>query len=944
VWEPSTFDHNQTQFQLVGKHTTVNCIECHSAGYTNTASDCYSCHNQDFTEAEEPNHQTNNFSHNCLDCHDVNGWEPSTFDHNQTSFQLTGGHTNVSCSDCHSSGYTNTTTDCYSCHTQDFNEADEPNHQTNNFSHNCLDCHDVNNWSPATFDHNQTSFQLTGGHKNVTCIDCHITGYNNTSTDCYSCHTQDFNEVSDPNHLTSNFSQSCINCHTVNSWTPATFDHSQTNFQLTGGHINVSCTDCHSSGYNNTPTDCYSCHTQDFNDVSDPNHQTNNFSHSCLDCHNVNGWTPAMYDHNQTSFQLTGGHKNVACIDCHSSGYNNTPIDCYSCHTQDFNGVSDPNHQDNSFSYNCLDCHDVNGWTPATYEHNQSGFLSTGGHKNVACIDCHSSGYNNTPSDCYSCHTQDFNGVSDPNHQTNSFSHNCLDCHDVNGWTPATYDHNQSGFQSTGGHKNVACIDCHSSGYNNTPSDCYSCHTQDFNNVSDPNHQTNNLSHDCLDCHDVNSWSPATFDHNQTSFQLTGGHKYVSCIDCHSSGYNNTPTNCYSCHTQDFNNVSDPNHQTNNFSHNCLDCHDVNNWSPATFDHNQTGFQLQGGHYNVSCIDCHSSGYNNTPTDCYSCHTQDFNNVSDPNHQTNNFSHSCLNCHTINKWTPATFDHNQTDFQLTGGHNNVSCVDCHSSGYNNTPTDCYSCHTQDFNGVSNPNHQTNNLSHSCLNCHTINAWEPATFDHNQTGFQLTGGHNNVSCIDCHSSGYNNTPSDCYSCHTQDFNNVSDPNHQTNNFSHNCLNCHTVNAWEPATFDHDKTDFPLTGQHRYEDCTNCHSSGYSNISTDCYSCHQSDYNNTSDPNHASVQFPTQCQDCHNTSDWDQSTWDHDAQYFPIYSGEHREEWNDCTDCHVSQGNYQHFECINCHEHNRNDTDEDHDEVDNYQYISTRCYECHPNGDE
>ena len=41
--------------------------------------------------------------------------------------------------------------------------------------------------------------------------------------------------------------------------------------------------------------------------------------------------------------------------------------------------------------------------------------------------------------------------------------------------------------------------------------------------------------------------------------------------------------------------------------------------------------------------------------------------------------------------------------------------------------------------------------------------------------------------------------------------------------------------------------------------------------------------------------------------------HDA-YFPIYSGKHKGEWNDCVDCHIQSSNYKIFSCINCHEHN------------------------------
>ncbi len=160
----------------------------------------------------------------------------------------------------------------------------------------------------------------------------------------------------------------------------------------------------------------------------------------------------------------------------------------------------------------------------------------------------------------------------------------------------------------------------------------------------------------------------------------------------------------------------------------------------------------------------------------------------------------------------------------------------------------------------------------------------------------------------------------------------------------CLDCHTTQAWEPATFDHANTNFPITGAHVPLNCIDCHAAGYVNTPTDCFSCHDTDYNNTNSPNHQAAGFPTDCMVCHNTSNWNQTTWDHDGQYFPIYSGKHQGEWNNCVDCHVVPTNYQVFECIFCHEHNRPDMDDDHSEVTGYVYESTACLNCHPDGED
>ena len=53
---------------------------------------------------------------------------------------------------------------------------------------------------------------------------------------------------------------------------------------------------------------------------------------------------------------------------------------------------------------------------------------------------------------------------------------------------------------------------------------------------------------------------------------------------------------------------------------------------------------------------------------------------------------------------------------------------------------------------------------------------------------------------------------------------------------------------------------------------------------------------------------------------------------------------CTDCHVVAGNFQIFECIECHEHNQSDMARKHDEVGGYVWESQACLECHPDGKE
>ena len=89
---------------------------------------------------------------------------------------------------------------------------------------------------------------------------------------------------------------------------------------------------------------------------------------------------------------------------------------------------------------------------------------------------------------------------------------------------------------------------------------------------------------------------------------------------------------------------------------------------------------------------------------------------------------------------------------------------------------------------------------------------------------------------------------------------------------------------------------------------------------------------------------ECTTCHtSTVTWKGATFDHDQQYFPIYSGKHLQKWSTCADCHVNSSNYTVFECILCHEHsNKSKVDADHQGKPGYVYKSTACYACHPTG--
>lgn len=379
----------------------------------------------------------------------------------------------------------------------------------------------------------------------------------------------------------------------------------------------------------------------------------------------------------------------------------------------------------------------------------------------------------------------------------------------------------------------------------------------------------------------------------------------------------------------------------------CIVCHSPDTWQVDSktikFDHSVTNFKLLGSHKTVDCSTCHTDlVFKGTKKECSDCH----NSV-----HAGTLSDDCTSCHNTNSWLISNTNemHRRSRFPLLGAHQTADCSSCHA-GYENLQfqvlkTECFACHSNTFNSAQNPNHVASGFSKDCLVCHDANSksWSGANFNHDF--FPLVGGHRLPNCFSCHTnSSFTGLSKACYSCHQPDYEGTLNPNHVQANFPKECQTCHTINGWTPAEFNHNLTQFPLTGRHIQVQCSSCHTSGYSGTPTDCNSCHSADFNATQNPNHISTGFPRDCQTCHTTLGWTPAQFEHDAPYFPIYTGRHRNEWNNCNDCHTNPADFKSFSCINCHEHNKTDMDNEHRGVNGYVYDSRDCLRCHPNGEE
>ena len=962
------FDHNSTSFPLTGAHISVECISCHITGFNATSTECFSCHQTDFNTSINPPHQALGFPTDCASCHTTQmGWAPAQFPIHDNFYPLTGAHAAIAneCATCHNGDYINTPNTCVGCHQTDFNGTTDPNHTTANFPTDCASCHSENSWVPSTFEHDAMYYPIySGAHNGVwnQCAECHQNPSDFTQFTCTTCHQ---NPETNDQHATVNGysynSNACLACHPTGEADGA-FDHNTTNFPLTGAHTAVDCIQCHANGYSGTPTNCDACHTLDYNSSINPPHQALGFPTDCATCHTTQvGWAPAQFPIHDNFYPLTGAHAAIAneCAVCHNGDYINTPNECVGCHQTDFNTSINPPHQALGFPTDCASCHTTQvGWAPAQFPIHDNFYPLTGAHAAIAndCAACHNGDYINTPNECVGCHQTDFNTSINPPHQALGFPTDCASCHTTQvGWAPAQFPIHDNFYPLTGAHAAIAneCATCHNGDYINTPNTCVGCHQTDFNGTTDPNHTTANFPTDCASCHSENSWVPSTFDHDGLYFPIySGAHNGVwnQCAECHQNPSDFTQFTCTTCHQ---NPETNNQHQTvSGYSYNssaCLACHPTGE-ADGAFDHNTTNFPLTGAHTTVDCIQCHANGYSGTPTNCDACHTLDYNGSINPPHQALGFPTDCASCHTTQVgWAPAQFPIHDNFYPLTGAHAAIAneCAVCHNGDYINTPNECVGCHQTDFNTSINPPHQALGFPTDCASCHTTQVgWAPAQFPIHDNFYPLTGAHAAIAndCAACHNGDYINTPNECVGCHQTDFSTSINPPHQALGFPTDCASCHTTQmGWAPAQFPIHDNFYPLNGAHAAiaNECATCHNGDYINTPNTCVGCHQTDFNGTTDPNHTTANFPTDCASCHSESSWVPSTFEHDAMYFPIYSGAHNGVWNQCAECHQNPSDFTQFTCTTCHQNP--ETNDQHATVNGYSYNSSACLACHPTGE-
>ncbi len=466
------------------------------------------------------------------------------------------------------------------------------------------------------------------------------------------------------------------------------------------------------------------------------------------------------------------------------------------------------------------------------------------------------------------------------------------------------------------------------------------------------------LNFDCETCHTTESFNEVSFDHAAlTGFELVGRHGAVDCKACHTiRDFSTVETNCQSCHTDV--------HESK-LGEDCSSCHTVDGWQvfDAVAIHANTDFPIMGRHALLDCGACHQNfprgDLSHTDSRCVACHQSDYLSVSSPNHVTAGFTTDCETCHQMNAFRPALLPDHDVFFPIYSGEHRGEwndCNTCHTDPNNFADFTCLSCHAhrqtsmdEEHDGI--PGYAYN--SPDCYLCHPRGEAESFT-DHDAQFFPIfSGSHQGEwnECSVCHTVPGDRRVIDCLGCHEHRQSEMDGKHGSMSGYSYTsaaCLECHPDG--QKGTFAaHDADFFPIfSGPHsgEWQECATCHTVESDRSVFDCLPCHDHEQTAT-DVIHVGMPgysyTSTACYDCHPTGEGGQFT-DHDAQFFPIFSGSHQGEWSQCSSCHTTPLDRKIFDCLSCHEHRQEAMDGQHGSMSGYAYTSAACYDCHPTGEK
>ncbi|WP_373549114.1 cytochrome c family protein [Haliscomenobacter sp.] len=337
-----------------------------------------------------------------------------------------------------------------------------------------------------------------------------------------------------------------------------------------------------------------------------------------------------------------------------------------------------------------------------------------------------------------------------------------------------------------------------------------------------------------------------------------------------------------------------------------------------------------------NCTQCHTLGDKVSNDKCLACHKEIKSRIAQNKgyHSSKDIKgKSCASCHNDHHgknfdmihFNPDQFDHKLSKYELTGAHSKVDCRSCHKSEwikdaelkkrkgtYLGTGTSCKDCHADVHRGT---------LSKECTQCHTTEAFEPASkFNHNNVDFTLKGKHKSTDCKACHPIETREGKKfqkfkgiefqNCSSCHEDA---------HRNNLGPNCRECHTEESFQShallTQFNHSQTPFALKGKHKQVDCAKCHNLNVAAtsifqekkgiVTSNCKSCHEDVHKG---------KFGNNCAECHQESSFktlkNMDNFNHGLTSYPL-QGKHIAV--DCKACHSEDYTVPvpHNTCASCH---------------------------------
>src|SRR5499427_7474872 len=848
----------------------------------------------------------------------------TSFDHFTTGFPLTGAHSSVECTSCHTNGrFQGTPKQCFACHNGGSAQGKSPSHpRTTNF---CEGCHSTagegrrgeSAWRDLRFiDHTQTNAPCTTCHNGTTalgkpanhmatawgCSDCHkstvsfggaaiIMDHTGITAPCASCHNGVAALGKPANHVPT--SAPCDTCHkSTTTWAGATFTHAA---------MDTNCSSCHNgsgaTGLTTPPhipvagVQCSNCHVNTAPSfvtytMGVPGHASVSASR-CDSCHNGSyaseGTTGALGSASFAGHVSTNG---ADCKTCHASAASTfaswsggtfvhaaTDTNCSSCHNgTTATGMKTPPHIPVT-GVQCSSCHTNTAASFTTYT------MGVTGHGSVSA------------SRCDSCHNGSYTGEgtmgalgtgSLPGHVATNGA-DCKTCH-----TSAA-----STFASWSGGTFVHAA---------TDTNCSSCHNgTTATGMKTPPHIPA-AGVQCAPCHTNTAASFTTYTMGVT------GHGTVSasrCDSCHNGSYTGEGT------TGALGTASFAGHVATN-GNDCKTCHasaasTFASWSGGTFVHAAT---------DTNCSSCHNgttaTGHTTPPhipvtgIQCSNCHnnTAASFTVYTMNHTAVSGSR-CDSCHNGSYTSEGTKGAMGT--ASFAGHvptNGADCITCHASAATSftswaggahvhaaTDTNCSSCH----NGTTATGHTTPPhipvTGIQCSNCHVNTAPSFATYTMGTTGHAAVSA---SRCDSCHNGSYTGqgtkgamgtasfaghvptNGADCITCHASaasNFTSWAGGAHVHAATDTNCSSCHNGTT---ATGNTTPPHIPVTGIQ----CSNCHVNTAPSFTTYTMS-------------HTAVSA-SRCDACHNGSYTSQGTSGAQAKA----SGHIPTAAADCVSCHAS----------------------------------------------